>query len=58
VAIAGKNGQEASIVVPSDAEKDKTIHLILEVSDNGTPEGIAPEINRLATSNPDLIFNY
>jgi hypothetical protein len=31
--------------------------VILEVSDNGTPERIASLINRLATSNPDLIFN-
>lgn len=37
VTIKGADNKEASFVVPSDAEISKTIHLILEVKDSGTP---------------------
>jgi hypothetical protein len=37
VTISGANEKEASIIIPTDAEKGKTIHLILEVTDNGIP---------------------
>jgi hypothetical protein len=32
------NNNIASVIVPPDAVKGQTIHLILEVSDDGTPE--------------------
>ena len=37
VTIEGSNNKEASVIVPSNAALGKTIHLILQVSDNGTP---------------------
>lgn len=37
VAISGSNKIKSSIVVPSDAKKGDTIHIICEVTDNGEP---------------------
>jgi hypothetical protein len=37
VVIVGAETKEASVVVTAGAEKSKTIHLILEVTDNGKP---------------------
>jgi hypothetical protein len=37
VIITGVDKKDASIIVPAGAEKGKTIHLILEVTDNGRP---------------------
>lgn len=37
VAIEDANSAESSLVIPEDAETGDTIHIILEVTDNGTP---------------------
>ena len=37
VQIAGNDKNEASLIVPADAVKGQTIHIILEVKDNGAP---------------------
>ncbi|SMF38531.1 Protein of unknown function [Alteromonadaceae bacterium Bs31] len=38
VAISNANQQEAAFVVPAGAEPGKTIHIICEVTDNGSPQ--------------------
>jgi hypothetical protein len=37
ITLTGADSKEASFTVPADAESGKTIHIILEVSDNGIP---------------------
>lgn len=37
VVISSSDNKESSFIVPYDAEKGNTIHVILQVSDNGTP---------------------
>ena len=38
VAVQNGTNQNASVSVPADAQKGQTIHLICEVTDNGTPQ--------------------
>jgi hypothetical protein len=37
ITIKNPEKQDASFILPADADKDQTIHIICEVTDNGTP---------------------